>query len=575
MRLLDRYSGGSPDDPHVRAQLHTRLIAAVGIGTMSGAWTLVSLAVGHYTLAGTCAVALLGCLAVLSLLRRGSDAAAPALVLVFAAALTLGGVHRDGDDNSMLVWLLLIPAIANAVGGYRLAARSTPLVLVVLGIWNIVDALGLSQPGLGFGAWTHAWSNTLSALSLGVALAGSLSWANRSLQRSLSQQLRERREAELRALEARDAQQRFLAVMSHEIRTPLNGVLGIAELLSHTELDEGQARYVQTIARSGSGLLSVVNDVLDFAKCTSDELELEDGDVVVEELVHDLDALFAGKAQMKGLRLGSRVLPHVPRVAAGDPLRLRQILINLVSNALKFTHTGVVELTADWNAADASLVFEVRDSGIGMTPGAIGRIFDPFKQADLSTTRRYGGTGLGLAICHRLVVAMGGSITVESQPGVGTTFRLVVPSEVRSRCGERPSIVDSGAFHALGRTALVVDDNPVNRMVAKGLLLHMGFSVHEASDGAQATVVFDRVQPDLVLMDFYMPEVDGFEATTTLRRSSTVPIIGVSASVTSEDEARARAVGMSATVPKPIDVTILRNTIARLLEPGARAAAAK
>lgn len=387
-----------------------------------------------------------------------------------------------------------------------------------------------------------------------------------------------RKQAELELERARDAalagslaKSTFLATMSHEIRTPLNGVLGLTELMLTTDLDDQQSRYAEGVKVAGSALLQVINDVLDFSKIEAGHLELDPVDLDIVRLLDETAGLVETPAREKGLRLVVRCGPEVPRGVRGDPVRLRQVLLNLASNAIKFTTAGEVVLSARLDhpltSAVAAVRFEVSDTGIGVEVDQREHLFDAFTQADSSTTRRFGGTGLGLAICRQLVTAMGGTIGVESRPGIGSTFWFSVPLPITVAQPDRswwttpvapaepPAPAAAPAGTASRGRILVVEDSEVNQLVAAGILEHLGYDAVIAQDGLEAIDVLSRESFDAVLMDCLMPAMDGYEATAEIRRQGLggpdLPVIAMTASAIAGDRERCLAAGMNDYVTKP------------------------
>ncbi|WP_296602888.1 PAS domain-containing hybrid sensor histidine kinase/response regulator [Nocardioides sp.] len=387
-----------------------------------------------------------------------------------------------------------------------------------------------------------------------------------------------RKAAELELERARDAalagslaKSTFLATMSHEIRTPLNGVLGLTELMLTTRLDDQQSRYAEGVKVAGSALLQVINDVLDFSKIEAGHLELDPVDFDVVRLLDETAGLVEAPAHEKSLGLRVRCAPDVPRALHGDPVRLRQVLLNLASNAIKFTASGEVLLSAQLDhpltSAVAAVRFTVTDTGIGIEEDQREHLFDAFTQADSSTTRRFGGTGLGLAISRQLVTAMGGSIGVDSRPGAGSTFWFTVPLPValaqpeRARwspavaAAEPPAPVPAPTAAPARARILVVEDSEVNQLVAAGILEHLGYDTEIAQDGLQALDVLRRESFDAVLMDCLMPAMDGYEATAEIRRQGLggpdLPVIAMTASAIAGDRERCLAAGMNDYVTKP------------------------
>ncbi|MBL8491889.1 MAG: response regulator [Rhodocyclaceae bacterium] len=372
------------------------------------------------------------------------------------------------------------------------------------------------------------------------------------------------------------AKSAFLANMSHEIRTPLNAITGMAHLVRRSGVSPEQAERLDKIDVAGQHLLEIVNAVLDLSKIEAGKFALEEAGVSVESLVTDVRAMLAERALAKNLDLVVET-GSFPANLLGDATRIRQALLNYVTNAIKFTETGRIVLRAvpDVESTDSLTVrFEVDDTGIGIAPENLSRLFSPFEQADNSVTRRYGGTGLGLAITRRIAQAMGGDAGVVSAPGAGSTFWFSVRLRKGSMPAGRGYATDGEDVEAtLGREfrgsrILLVEDEPINREVTLGLLEDLGLSVDIAADGVEAVEQVGRMPYDLVLMDMQMPRMDGLEATRRIRgfpAARRLPIIAMTANAFAEDKAHCLAVGMNDFVAKPVDPDVLFSTVLKWL----------
>ncbi len=390
-------------------------------------------------------------------------------------------------------------------------------------------------------------------------LTNDLENTNEQLERAIG----EANQLAVSAQVANQAKSAFLAVMSHEIRTPLNGVLGMTSLLMDSSLTDDQRLSLQTIQTSGNNLLVILNDILDFSKIESGKLQMESLPYSPWTVASGVAELFAAQAQEKGLALSVHASPGVPLAIIGDEGRLRQVISNLVSNAIKFTEQGsvVIEVsqTQELENGDVELRFAIRDSGIGIPEEKQDMLFQAFSQLDNSNSRKHGGTGLGLAISQRLVELMGGKIWVESEKGEGSVFFFLVRAPKaslkeapRSPDAPRPMVTEP----AQSVSVLLVEDNDVNRKVALMMLRKLGYQPDHAWNGVEAIDVLKKRRYDVVLMDWHMPEMNGLEATMAIRKDFPPDqqpwIIGLTANALSGDRERCLEAGMNDYLSKPI-----------------------
>ena len=377
-------------------------------------------------------------------------------------------------------------------------------------------------------------------------------------------------EAYEQALEAARTRSNFVATISHEIRTPMNGVLGMTDVLLRTALTSEQRECAETIRESADALLRIIDDVLDFSKIEAGRLQLESTIFDVRKTVGSITSVLGPSAIAKGIELTSSVDDDVPKLARGDPGRLRQVLLNIAGNAVKFTVLGGVTVNVDAQS-QGWIRFAVRDTGIGMSSEVRERLFRPFTQADASTTRRFGGSGLGLSISRRLIELMGGSLELESTEGIGSCFTFKIPFEAVENADGKPgdavTMAPTARFNA---RVLLAEDNAINQRVATKQLEQIGCNVTVVPNGRDAIARVRAEQFDVVLMDCHMPDVDGFMATRAIRAEEALtgvhlPIIALTAAAMPQDQQACAEAGMDDYLVKPIATKQLHATLARWL----------
>jgi hypothetical protein len=431
----------------------------------------------------------------------------------------------------------------------------------------------------------------LVVMAVTLAIYGWQQWQRLQRRRLLLEQLTdELRTAREAAEVASAAKSSFLANMSHEIRTPFQGLKGMLGLLSATPLDERQSGYLRTASASADHLLTLLNDILDMSRLESGRMTLAPHPMVLRELMDEVDALMKPQAQLKGLAFEIQLQPSVPVRVMLDATRVRQVLFNLVSNAIKFTEQGGLRLevavhrpetqpASDARAARSAVPeegmvhvdFRVTDSGPGMDGETLDRLFQRFSQGDESLSRRFGGTGLGLEISRNLARLMGGDVSVDSRLGQGSTFTFRVPLPVLTEAMDEPGFVPAAPpGEARTLKVLVAEDNEVNRMVMEAILIGMGHDVSFAENGEQAVHLATSQDWDIVLMDLHMPVMDGLEATQAIRahghtRRATVPVVALTADVFVETRERCAAAGVQDFLTKPVDTSELAACLAALV----------
>lgn len=401
-------------------------------------------------------------------------------------------------------------------------------------------------------------------------LAEGLNQASREQHKAMAQLIQTREEAE----RANSAKSDFLAMMSHELRTPMNGVLGMLQLLETTEMTDEQTEYAALASESTEHLLKVINDILDFSRIERAALELEHIPFNLVELINSCAQSFQHSAIKRALTLKLTIPPGMASVwVQGDPTRIRQILVNLIGNALKFTEQGYVTIEPHWQSLDHELLWfscTVRDSGIGISTERLELMFDAFQQADSSISRRYGGTGLGLPIARTLAERMGGTLRARSDEGVGSAFTLEIPLATYQQ--NLPTVIPEAQGKnstGAGRNVLLVEDNPVNRTVVQAMLISLGFEVSVATNGAEAVRSAERHSFTAILMDCRLPVIDGYEATQQIRQlpgCADLPIIALTANALQGDREACLAAGMNDYLAKPFKRKDLQQILQRWVQ---------
>ncbi len=496
-------------------------------------------------------------------------------IFLFIASSINGGLYSNPIlwFHALIVFILLTlgPKVAFIWNGFLFLAQLIKLIL---------EKNGINFPNFEI----HHHILPLRALvffgsmSLVIALVNAFYEAHRRAVQNLNRQSKillvqadHLREAKLEAEKASKSRGEFIATVSHEIRTPMNGILGVAQLLDGTDLTIEQRKYLDVLRQSSEGLLLILGDVLDFSKIEAGKMDIRPEPFYLRKLGEECISVFSGIAHTKGLDLKLIYNSSLPLLCKGDPVRIKQIILNLLGNAVKFSHQGSIVLKIDPHPTQKDWIrFNVSDTGIGMSELTLNILFQPYTQADGSSTRKYGGTGLGLAICNRLIQLMNGRIEVESILEKGTEFRIDLPlaeSPLEIEKIKQNEIIPEPKIRRelSGKKILLVEDNPVNRMVAVKMLEKQGVEITIAQDGKEGVDQFMEKTFDLIFMDCQMPIMDGYEATEIIRQwerqnnaQNKIPIIALTAHAMEEDRQRCLFAGMNDYLTKPVKAESLR-----------------